>query len=223
MDNAHIISLGSINVDFQMRAKYRPESGETLLADDYPMTGSGKAANLAFIPQRLGVEARLLARIGDDVLAETVLGPSPAGRMQPELYPFVDYITPNPVEAEQLTGIPVQTPEDGFRSGHALLEHGCRSGPGQAPGRLMRGGRPKASGMPVSASRRCRRRDRSRRYVCRRSRGSPPARPGQLRRRTIGGRCGKLGGNPLRIAGILSNWGRDRTAFGGRRFRSLAA
>jgi ribokinase len=218
MTKAHIISLGSINVDFQVRVKRHPERGETLLAEDYLMASGGKGANVAFIARRLGVEARLLARLGSDLLAEealrplrqigvdldltkrvedqstgtslivvqpdgnktiilatnaneawiwadtdevatairqapagsvlvtdleisidvvrqalttarehevrTVLDPSPAERMVSEIYPFVDYITPNPAEVEQLTGIRVQSPEDGLRAGHALLERG---------------------------------------------------------------------------------------------------
>jgi ribokinase len=218
MDNAHIISLGSINVDFQMRAHQRPESGETLLAEDFLMAGGGKAANVAFIARRLGVDACLLARVGDDVLAEealsplrrvgvdltltrpvagqstgaafifvqpdgekriilaananqawipddldeiaaaiyqaplgsvlvadlevsddivtaalltarhcglpTVLDPSPAERMKLDLFPLIDYLTPNPAETEQLTGIEIQSPEDGVRAGCALLRFG---------------------------------------------------------------------------------------------------
>jgi len=218
MDRAHIISLGSINVDFQMRAQHRPESGETLLAEDFLMAGGGKAANVAFIARRLGVDACLLARVGDDALAEEalsplrragvdltltkpvegqptgaafilvqpdgdkriilaananqawvaedldevaaaiyqaplgsvlvadlevsddivtaalltarhcglpiVLDPSPAGRMRLELFPLVDYLTPNPAETKLLTGIEIQSPEDGFRAGRALLRYG---------------------------------------------------------------------------------------------------
>lgn len=218
MNTAQIISLGSLNVDFQMRVKRHPERGETLLAENYLMASGGKGANVAFIARRLGVKARLLARLGDDPLAEealrplrqigvdlsftksvkgqstgasfiavqpdgnktivlatnanefwtvadtdevikvihqapadsilvtdlevsidvvrqalvtarqrglrTVLDPSPAERMTAEIYPLVDYMTPNPPEAEQLTGISVRSSEDGCRAGRALLACG---------------------------------------------------------------------------------------------------
>jgi ribokinase len=208
MANAYIISLGSINVDFQMRVKRRPKSGETLLAEDYIMAGGGKGANVAFIARKLGVKTRLLAHLGDDPLAEealrplrrigvdlnltkqvesqstgtsfiivqpdgnkvwtlmdtdevtaiirqasagsiivadlevsvdivrqvlitarqqglrTVLDPSPTRQMASEIYPLVDYITPDPAEAEQLNGINVHSPEEGFRAGRTLLEWG---------------------------------------------------------------------------------------------------
>lgn len=218
MTERHIISLGSVNVDFQVRAQRWPESGETLMADEYLMVGGGKGANVAFLARRLGVDARLLARVGDDALAEealrplrrmgvdldatrkaagqatgtafitvrpngekgiilaanangawtpadygeiavmvreappgsvlvadlevpldiarealatarqhglrTVLDPSPAGRMTAELYPLADYLTPNPPEAAQLTGIEARSPEDALRAGRVLRERG---------------------------------------------------------------------------------------------------
>jgi ribokinase len=54
----------------------------------------------------------------------TVLDLSPAGHLLPALYPAVDYFTPNPTEAEQLTGIPVRSAADAFRVGEVLLERG---------------------------------------------------------------------------------------------------
>ena len=218
MTQAQILSLGSVNVDFQVRADRWPEPGETLLGQDFLMIGGGKGANVAFLARRLGVNARLLARVGEDALAEealrplreigvdlgatkrvaqertgialiivrpegdkgiilsanantaweptdaegvateiqdappgsvlvadlevlvsivqraletarqqglrTVLDPSPAGCLLPALYPAVDYLTPNPTEAEQLTGIPVRSAADAFRAGEVLLERG---------------------------------------------------------------------------------------------------
>jgi ribokinase len=218
MTQAQILSLGSVNVDFQVHTDRWPEPGETLLGQDFLMIGGGKGANVAFLACRLGVNARLLARVGEDALAEealrplrevgvdlgatkhvageqtgvalitvrpegdkgiilaananaawtptdaeevatavrdappgsvlvadlevpasivqraletarqhglrAVLDPSPAGRLIPALYPAVDYLTPNPAEAEQLTNMPVRSVEDAFRAGEVLLERG---------------------------------------------------------------------------------------------------
>jgi ribokinase len=221
MNKAHIISLGSINVDIQVRAPRWPEPGETLLVSDYLLVGGGKGANVAYIARRLGATARLLGRIGDDLLAEealrplraigvdisatrqvvdqatgtalivvrpdgektillaananegwteaetrevaaavrkappgsvlvvdleidpavalaalaaakerslgTVLDPSPADRMGAGMYRLAGCLTPNPAEAEQLTGIGVDTPEAALRAGRVLRDKGVET------------------------------------------------------------------------------------------------
>lgn len=70
-----LISIGSINADFQVRTARRPEISETLIATDFLRLGGGKAANVAFLACRLGVSACLLAHVGDDDLAEQALKP----------------------------------------------------------------------------------------------------------------------------------------------------
>ena len=70
-----IVSLGSINADFQMRIDRRPEVSETLIARDFVRLGGGKAANVAFLARRLGHDAVLIGRVGDDDLAEQALRP----------------------------------------------------------------------------------------------------------------------------------------------------
>lgn len=75
MHEKQIISLGSINVDFQVRTERWPAVGETLPAGEFLMAGGGKAANVAYLARRLDVAACLVARLGDDVLAEHALAP----------------------------------------------------------------------------------------------------------------------------------------------------
>ena len=70
-----VLSLGSINADFQVRVERRPEVSETLLGKDFKRLGGGKAANVAFFARRLGVDARLFGHVGDDDLAEQALAP----------------------------------------------------------------------------------------------------------------------------------------------------
>ena len=74
-ETADIISLGSVNADFQVRIDRRPAESETLLGRDFVRLGGGKAANVALIARKLGRSVRLLARVGDDDLAEQALGP----------------------------------------------------------------------------------------------------------------------------------------------------
>lgn len=75
MAKAHVISLGSINADFQVRVERRPEISETLPARDFVRLGGGKAANVAYLARKLGADVQLLGRVGDDDLAEQALKP----------------------------------------------------------------------------------------------------------------------------------------------------
>lgn len=70
-----ILSLGSANLDFQIRVERRPEISETLVGRDFLCAGGGKAANVAAFARKLGMGARLFAHVGDDVLAERALAP----------------------------------------------------------------------------------------------------------------------------------------------------
>ena len=54
----------------------------------------------------------------------TLLDPAPAASLSPDLYPYIDYIKPNEVEATFLTGIEVKGVEDAKKAGVWFLEHG---------------------------------------------------------------------------------------------------
>lgn len=73
--NGVVLSLGSVNADFQIRVEHRPEVSETLLGRDFRRFGGGKAANVAYLARRLGLEVRLFGHVGDDDLAWQALGP----------------------------------------------------------------------------------------------------------------------------------------------------
>ncbi len=70
-----LLSLGSLNADFQLRTPRPLQAGETLLGTDFVRLGGGKAANRAFLAHRLGHPAHLLARVGDDELREQAVAP----------------------------------------------------------------------------------------------------------------------------------------------------
>src|SRR5690606_21742908 len=75
MDCLTLLSLGSINADFQVRVDEPPGCRETLLARDLCRLSGGKASNTAYLAARFGHRSILLGRVGDDELAERALVP----------------------------------------------------------------------------------------------------------------------------------------------------
>ena len=70
-----ILSLGSVNADFQVRVERLPEVSETLIAHDFARFGGGKAANVAVFARKLGAQVRLFGHVGDDDLAAQAIQP----------------------------------------------------------------------------------------------------------------------------------------------------
>jgi len=58
--------------------------------------------------------------------ATTVLNPAPAQPMPPEIWALVDYVTPNEVEAAQVSGLPLAALSDADNVVRALLARGPR-------------------------------------------------------------------------------------------------
>jgi ribokinase len=56
-----------------------------------------------------------------------VLDPAPARELPAELYPLIDIITPNEVEAGQLAGFPVKSKEDAAHAAQLLLNKGAKA------------------------------------------------------------------------------------------------
>lgn len=71
--NGVILSLGSVNADFQVGVKQEPQPGESLVGHRWARLGGGRAANVALQARRLGAEAWLFARVGNDDLREQAL------------------------------------------------------------------------------------------------------------------------------------------------------
>lgn len=74
MKGPAILSLGSVNADFQVRVGEAAPDAELQLARDFVRLSGGKAANVAFMARRLGLAAQLIACVGDDDLAHQALG-----------------------------------------------------------------------------------------------------------------------------------------------------
>lgn len=75
MQRATLLSLGSINADFQVRTERPPGSREMQLATGFRRFSGGKASNTAWLAAHFGHRSQLLGRVGDDDLAEQALGP----------------------------------------------------------------------------------------------------------------------------------------------------
>jgi ribokinase len=58
--------------------------------------------------------------------AITVLNPAPAQPLPPEIWPLVDYLTPNEIEAAQASSLPLATLSDADNVARGLLARGAR-------------------------------------------------------------------------------------------------
>jgi ribokinase len=73
MGAGRVVSLGSINVDVELRGSAWPAFGGSSQVTSSSPAGGGKAANVAYVARRLGAEARLIGHVGDDDLARVAL------------------------------------------------------------------------------------------------------------------------------------------------------
>ncbi|WP_107850480.1 ribokinase [Oceanimonas marisflavi] len=64
---------GSINIDHVIRLPQFPRPGETLTGSDYRIVPGGKGANQAVAAARAGADTRLVACVGEDAMAKTLL------------------------------------------------------------------------------------------------------------------------------------------------------
>ena len=75
MNRPAMLSLGSVNADFQIRINVPLTGGETLMGHDFCRLSGGKAANVAYLARKLSLDAVLIGCVGHDDLAEQALLP----------------------------------------------------------------------------------------------------------------------------------------------------
>jgi ribokinase len=68
-----VLSVGSVNLDIQVRCDEPLEPGATRRGRDFHATGGGKAANRAFMARMLGVPAQLFATVGTGEFTDRAL------------------------------------------------------------------------------------------------------------------------------------------------------
>lgn len=73
MASSRIISIGSINLDVQVRADGWPAKGKSGVGSHCQLVSGGKAANVALLARQLGAAVKLVGRVGDDPMVSRVL------------------------------------------------------------------------------------------------------------------------------------------------------
>ena len=66
MTKAHVVILGSINVDLVTTVNALPLKGETVFGDTFLIEYGGKGANQAVAAARLGAKVSMIGRVGSD-------------------------------------------------------------------------------------------------------------------------------------------------------------
>ncbi|HTJ85142.1 MAG TPA: PfkB family carbohydrate kinase, partial [Polyangiaceae bacterium] len=74
MTSSEIVVVGSLNVDLVMRARRRPERGETVLGESFHLFTGGKGMNQAIAAARAGARVEMVGRVGVDPFATMLLG-----------------------------------------------------------------------------------------------------------------------------------------------------
>lgn len=70
---AHIVVVGSLNMDLVVQAPHIPVPGETVMGHDFGTFPGGKGANQAVAAARLGAEVTLVGRVGADEFGQRLL------------------------------------------------------------------------------------------------------------------------------------------------------
>jgi ribokinase len=71
--SAHVIVVGSINVDLVVKVERLPAAGETVAGGEFSRHGGGKGANQAVAAARMGARVTMVGAVGVDDLGEEAL------------------------------------------------------------------------------------------------------------------------------------------------------
>jgi ribokinase len=85
MTQAPVVTLGDLNVDALLDVPAYPAPGGDALGTRITLQVGGSAANTAIVLSKLGLEARLIARVGSDAWAEIALGALSQAGVQADL------------------------------------------------------------------------------------------------------------------------------------------
>ena len=68
-----LIVLGSLNMDLSIQSDYMPKSGETINGYGFFMNSGGKGGNQAVAAAKLGVEVKMIAKVGNDIFGKQLV------------------------------------------------------------------------------------------------------------------------------------------------------
>ena len=82
-----VVVVGSFNMDLVVQAERRPQTGETLMGEEFGMFIGGKGSNQAIAAARLGANVTMIGRLGTDLFGDTLMAAHAAAGI------CTDYIT----------------------------------------------------------------------------------------------------------------------------------
>ncbi len=68
-----VMVVGSFNMDLVVKAERRPQTGETLMGEEFGMFIGGKGSNQAIAAARLGADVTMIGRLGTDLFGDTLM------------------------------------------------------------------------------------------------------------------------------------------------------
>ena len=71
--NPKVVVVGSFNMDLVVQAGRRPQTGETLMGEEFGMFIGGKGSNQAIAAARLGADVTMIGRLGMDLFGDTLM------------------------------------------------------------------------------------------------------------------------------------------------------
>lgn len=71
---AHIVVVGSLNMDLVVRVPHMPVPGETILGSNFETIPGGKGANQAVGAARMGAKVSMIGCVGDDEFGQALVG-----------------------------------------------------------------------------------------------------------------------------------------------------
>ena len=68
-----VVVVGSFNMDLVVKAARHPQTGETLMGEEFGMFIGGKGSNQAIAAARLGANVTMIGRLGTDLFGDTLM------------------------------------------------------------------------------------------------------------------------------------------------------